>query len=193
MEYDNCAHPRWTVEGRMAEVLDWPAVSADDEECNVTARMVMLTRLVVEAAHDAGMPWPNVWRGGDGVIVDWRGSSPRARGGEYYRDVSVEVNDRVDCGSSIGCISFDAHCHSALLYVINTWGETTLGERMAIAATFWRGASLAWVYEQSGTFEGSTGYHPDRCDPYASGPFTCNPHNWRPTTPLPREAVCRHG
>lgn len=193
MEYDNCAHPRWTVERRMAEVLAWPLVSTDDQECDVTERMVMLTRKVVEAAHGLGMPWPNVCRGGDGVIVYWCGDVVRARSREHYRDVSVEVKDRVDGGGSVGCICFNAHIHSASLYVINTWNEATLRERMAVAATFWRGASLAWAYEQSGTYTGSAGYHPDRCNEFTSGPHTCNPYNWPKPTPLPREAVCRHG
>lgn len=194
MEYDNCAHPRWTVERRMAEVLAWPPVSPDRQDCDVTERMVMLTRKVVEAAHGLGMPWPNIWRGPGGINIDWRGKPIGQHPGERWRILSVDVDaDDADENGDLGCVSCSLFLHSAWLTALSSWSETTLGECMTVAASFWRGEPLAWVYAQPSTGEAPSLYHPDRCDGYASGPFTCNPYPWHKPTPLPREALCRHG
>jgi len=192
MEYDNCDHPRWTVERRMVKVLGWPEFSRE-EDCDVTERMVMLTRLVVEAAHGLGMPWPNVWRGVGGIIVEWRGEPVGSPDGETWRRLSVDVEDDLDGEGSVGCLGFYVHRHSTMPSVISTWNEANLSERMAVAAAFWRGESLAWVHDQSGTYKAPSLFAPDRCDPDAPGPYTCNSYHWRAPTPLPREALCRHG
>jgi len=192
MEYDNCAHPRWTVERRMAEVLAWPAVSPDRHDCDVTERMVTLTRRVVEAAHDLGMPWPNIWRGPGQIIVDWRGEPAGEPEGETWRRLTVDVEDDLDGEGTVGCLGFYVHRHSTSLSVISTWNETTLPDRMNVAAAFWRGESLAWAHDQPGTYKAPSLFAPDRCDPDAPGPYTCN-SLWRKPTPLPGEAVCRHG
>lgn len=191
MEYDSCAHPMWTVEHRMAEVLDWPEFSRQ-EDCDVTARMVALTRRVVEAAHGLGMPWPGVWRGPGGIIVEWRGVPVGTPGGERYRRLSVDVEDDVDEEGAVGCFSHTIYRHSASCTALAAWNEANLSERMAVAAAFWRGESLAWVHGHPGTHKAPILYHPDHCDRDSPGGYTCNPHWYRPT-PLPREALCRYG
>lgn len=193
MEYDNCDHPRWTVERRMADVLDWPEFS-QQEDCDVTERMVMLTRKVVEAAHGLGMPWPRVWRGPGGINIDWRGEPVGRHPGERERILAVDVDaDAADENGDLGCVSCSLFRHSAWLTVLSSWSETTLAECMAVAASFWQGESLAWVHGQPCAYKSTVLYHPDRCDEYAPGPYTCNPYPWHKPTPLPREALCRHG
>lgn len=190
MKYDNCAHPRWTVERRMAEVLAWPPVSPDRQDCDVTERMVMLTRKVVETAHGFGMPWPNVWRGPGQIIVDWRGEPVGSPDGETWRRLTVDVEDDLDGEGSVGCLGFYVHRHSTMPSVISTWNEGNLSERMTVAAAFWRGESLAWVHDQPGTYKAPSLFAPDRCDPDAPGPYTCNSYHWRAPTPPAAEAVC---
>lgn len=87
----------WSWERALATVRGWQDTMPDPEDCEVTARMVERTEVLLRTVHAAGVPCPQVWRGPSSVMLDWRFSWPRRLpSGEKFRRACIDVEDDTD-------------------------------------------------------------------------------------------------
>lgn len=179
----------WSWERALATVRGWQHTTPDPEDCQVTARMVERTAVLLRAVHAAGVPCPQVWRGPSSVMLDWRFRWPRRLpSGEKFRRACIDVEDDTDDEGSIGCVCLYIYRDSTQDNLFVGWQEATIAHLTAAVADFLAGGSMATAAERVAGGCGSA-TRPGDCVEYSSGPYTCQPSRSRPA-PLVG-GVCR--
>lgn len=172
MKMNLCAGD-WSVARIMAMVESWIGKSDDPEDCDVTPRMVDLTRSALVKIHAANLPRPQVWRGPSSVMLNWEcelRSAPRV---EKFRRVCLDVEDEPDDDGNIGCLSFFLYRHSAGESIHVGWKSETMAPLLRTVRGFLDGDSMVAVYGFTRSFRPEMFYNPDHCADYACGPYTC--------------------